>query len=47
MRRFLFLQAQVDLTLPDEVGLIEDMPDTDTAGVIATGDGIAIDEDVK
>ncbi len=39
--------AGPDLTLPDEVGLIEDMPDTDTAGVIATGDGIAIDEDVK
>lgn len=36
-----------DLTLPGEVGLIEDMPDTDTAGVIATGDGIAVDQKVK
>lgn len=36
-----------DLTIPDEVGVIEDMPDTDTTGVIATGDGIVVDENVK
>lgn len=39
--------AGPDLTIPDEVGVIEDMPDTDTTGVIATGDGIVVDENVK
>lgn len=36
-----------DLTLPDEVGLIEEMPDTDTTGVISQGDGIAVDNPDK
>lgn len=36
-----------DLTQPGEVGVIEEMPDTDTTGVIAAGDGIAVDENVK
>ncbi len=36
-----------DLTLPDEVGLIEDMPDTDTTAVIATGDGVAVEPNAK
>lgn len=32
-----------DLTVPGEVGVIEEMPDTDTSGVISQGDGIAVD----
>lgn len=36
-----------DLAIPDEVGVIEDMPDTDTTGVISTGDGIVVDESMK
>lgn len=35
------------LQQPDVVGAIEDMPDTDTAGVIATGDGEAVDINIK
>lgn len=36
-----------DLTYPGEVGLIEEMPDTDTTAVIAAGDGIAVDDKAK
>lgn len=35
------------LQQPEVVGAIEDMPDTDTNGVIATGDGEAVDINVK
>lgn len=36
-----------DLRDPQVVGMIEDMPDSDTAGVIADGDGEAVDVNVK
>ena len=32
------------LNIPGEVGVIEDMPDTDTSGVIADPDGIVVDK---
>lgn len=32
------------LNIPDEVGVIEDMPNTDTTGVIADPDGIVVDK---
>lgn len=32
---------------PDVVGMIEDAPNSETTGVIATGDGEAVNEDVK
>lgn len=31
-----------DLTVPGDVGFIEDMPDNDTTDVIATGEGVAV-----
>ena len=36
-----------DLKDPNVVGMIEEMPDTDTAGVISDGDGEAVDINVK
>lgn len=32
------------LNIPDEAGVIEEMPDTDTSGVIAVPDGVALDK---
>lgn len=37
----------VDMTNPDVVGDIVDMPDNDSGNVIATGDGEAVNVDVK
>lgn len=36
-----------DLQDPNVVGMIEETPDTDSSAVIATGDGEAVDVDVK
>lgn len=39
--------AGVNMVNPDVEGDIEDMPDTDTGNVIATGDGEVVNENVK